>query len=95
MIGPDSASATAPPVESGVQTIIVRPRGKSGAVIDGHYVEVGQMIGDRRILKITESEVVLKGAAGREVMKVMPAIEKLPVRQSAPVKSKTWGTKEK
>ncbi len=95
MMVPDSANPSAQPMESGVQTIIVRPRGKSGAVIDGRYVEVGQMIGDRRIVKITESEVVLRGAAGREVLKAMPAIEKLPVRQSVPVKSKTSGTTEK
>lgn len=95
MIVPDSANPSAQPVESGVQTIIVRQQGKSGAVIDGRYVEVGQMIGDRRIVKITESEVVLKGAAGREVLKAMPAIEKLPVPQSVPAKSKTAGTKEK
>lgn len=74
----------AAPQESGVQTVILRPGGrKSAAVINGRYVEVGGMVGDKKVLKITESEVVLKGESGREVIKVMPAIEKIPARKTA------------
>lgn len=82
----------AAPHESGVQTVILRPRGrKSAAVINGQYVEVGGMVGDKRVLKITETEVVLTGENGREVIKVMPAIEKMPVKKSA-AKRRTTGT---
>lgn len=80
------------PHESGVQTVILRPGGrKSAAVINGQYVEVGGMVGDKRVLKITESEVVLNGESGREVIKVMPAIEKMPVKKTA-AKRRTTGT---
>lgn len=65
--------------ERGVQVVIVRSRGKkSAAVINGQYVEVGDKVDGRRVLKITESEVVLKGDSGREAVKITPAIEKTP-----------------
>ena len=87
------------PHESGVQTVILRPGGrKSAAVINGQYVEVGGMVGDKRVLKITESEVVLNGESGREVIRVMPAIEKMPVKKAAAKRRMTGttaGTTEK
>lgn len=83
MLTPEGGGA-ATPVESGVQTVILRRGGrKSAAVINGQYVEVGGMLGDRKVLKITESEIVLKGEGGREVIKVMPAIEKMPAKKAA------------
>jgi MSHA biogenesis protein MshK len=72
---------------SGVQTVIVRPRGKSVAVINGREVKVGDRIGDKRVLKISETEIVLKGESGREVIKVIPAITKTPARSTPAVKS--------
>ncbi|MDP2821743.1 MAG: hypothetical protein Q8O52_03555 [Sulfuritalea sp.] len=80
---------TAAAVESGVQTVILRPGGKSAAVIDGRYVSVGDKLGDKRVLKISESEVVLKGEGGREVIKATPAIEKIPARKPAGAKPRT------
>ena len=83
LLAPEAGDAAVAPVESGVQTVILRHGGrKSAAVINGQYVEVGGMVGDKRVLKITESEVVLKGESGREVIKVMPAIEKIPARKT-------------
>lgn len=81
--GQDGADGFAAPIESGVQTVILRPGGKSAAVINGQYVWVGDMLGDKRVLRISESEVVLKGESGRETIKVMPAIEKNPARKTA------------
>lgn len=80
------------PVESGVQTVILRPKGKSAAVIGGQYVEVGGKLGDKRVVKITESEVVLQGEGGREIMKVTPDIEKVPVKKKSAAKRRTTGT---
>ena len=89
---PEAAGGPAMPVESGVQTVILRPGGKSAAVIDGKYVSVGDMVGDKRVQKISESEVILKGPGGREVIKVMPAIEKVPANKKAAAKRRTTGT---
>lgn len=74
-----AAGSAAGAAERGVQVVIVRSRGKkSAAVINGQYVEVGDKVDGRRVLKITESEVVLKGDSGREAVKITPAIEKTP-----------------
>jgi len=88
----EGASGVSAPVESGVQTVILRPGGKSAAVINGQYVVVGGKFGDKRVLRITESEIVLKGEGGREVIKVMPSIEKTPARKTAAKTQRTTGT---
>lgn len=83
VLAPEGGEGRATPPESGVQTVILRHGGrKSAAVINGQYVEVGGMVGDKRVLKITESKVILKGESGREVIKVMPAVEKIPARKA-------------
>lgn len=83
LITPEAGGVAAVPVESGMQTVIVRRRGKSGAVINGQYVEVGSKLGDKRVIRISESEVVLNGAGGREVIRLIPSIEKTPVVKTA------------
>ena len=94
MMATEANTGAAVAVESGVQTVILRPGGKSAAVINGKYVQVGAMIGDKQVLKISENEVVLKGASGREVIKVTPAIEKLPAGKAVAAKRLTNGTKQ-
>jgi hypothetical protein len=88
----DAGVGASAPVESGVQTVILRPGGKSAAVINGQYVVVGGKYGDKRVLRITESEIVLKGESGREVIKVMPSVEKTPARKTAAKAQRTTGT---
>ena len=77
----DAAGVGGAPFSRGLQTVIVRPGGKSVAVIDGRNVVVGDKLGDKRVLKITEGEVILQGSGGREVLKVIHTIEKLPVKK--------------
>lgn len=78
-----------------MQTVILRRSGKSAAVINGQYVVVGDKLGDKRVLKIGESEVVLEGESGREVIKATPAIEKVPAKKAAAVTRRTRGSTEK
>ena len=80
--------------KSGVQTVILRPGGKSAAVINGQYVEEGDKLGDKRVLKISESEVVLIGESGREVIEMTPAIEKVPTKKTT-TKRRMTGTTQK
>jgi hypothetical protein len=94
LLAPAAESSAVVPAASGVQTVIVRRGGKSGAVINGQYVVVGGKIGDKRVLKISESEVVLEGESGREVIKLTPAIEKVPVRKTAAIKRRARETTE-
>ena len=95
LVSPDAAGAVAVPAESGVQTVILRPGRKSAAVINGQYVEVGGKLGDKRVLLISESEVVLKGENGREVIRVTPDIEKVPAGTKAANKQRTTRATEK
>lgn len=95
LLAPAAESGVVVPLESGVQTVILRRGGKSAAVINGHYVVVGDKLGDKRVLKISESEVVLEGEGGREVIKATPAIEKVPTKRTAAIKRRTRGTTDK
>jgi len=92
---PEASVGTAAPVASGVQTVILRSAGKSAAVINGQYVEVGDKLGDKRVLKISESEVVLTGGAGREVIRLTPSAEKVPTRKTAVIKRRPTKTTDK
>lgn len=80
--------------ESGVQTVILRPGGNSIAVINGQYLAVGDKLGDKRVLKIGESEVVLQGPGGREVVKLIPAIEKMPAKKAVAAKRPMTGNSQ-
>ena len=88
---PEQGGVGAQPVASGVQTLILRSEGKSAAVINGQYVEVGGKLGDKRVVKISDSEVVLLGAGGREVIRLTPAIEKVQVKKTAATKQPARG----
>jgi len=78
-----SPGATAP-TATGVQAVFIRATGKSGAVINDQYVEVGGKVGDKHVVKISEGEVVLLGAGGREVIRLSPAVTKeLPAKADA------------
>ena len=50
--------------------------GRNVAVVDGQEVTVGSRVGDMRVIRITESEVVLKGKTGTEVLKLFAEVEK-------------------
>lgn len=96
LMPPEMGAAAA--AESGMQTVILRRHGKSGAVINGQYVEVGSVLGDKRVIRITEGEVVLQGGGGREVIRLIPSAAKTPiVKSSAQALSgrRTTGTTEK
>ena len=92
LVAQDAAGGLGASAESGVQAVILRRAGKSAAVINGQYVEVGGRLGDKRVLKIGESEVVLMGEAGREVLKVTPAIEKVPTTKKLATRPRTTET---
>lgn len=61
-----------------LQTLIVPRKGKPSAVIDGQLVHVGEKIGDRRVVRISGSEVVLQGPEGWETLKMFQDIGKMP-----------------
>lgn len=58
---------------------IRRPRnGQAEALINGEFWRVGQMLGARKIIRIGESEVVLRGGGGLdETLRMSPSVEKI------------------
>ncbi|HEY6898313.1 MAG TPA: hypothetical protein VI279_13720 [Rhodocyclaceae bacterium] len=66
----DPAAATA-----GLQSVFIRKGGKSGALINGEYVEQGGRVGESVLLKVGENFVVLKGPGGKEVLRLTPGVD--------------------
>jgi MSHA biogenesis protein MshK len=66
--------------QSGLHSIIHREGGKSAAVINGRYVELGGKVGDATLTRINEDSVELRSASGRETMYLTPGIGKKKVK---------------
>ena len=58
-----------------LQSVMISPSGRA-AIISGITVKQGQKYGDAVLVKVAESEVVLKGSAGTQVLKLHPAVDK-------------------
>lgn len=71
-----AADESAPPAQTGLQSILRRKGARPAAIINGQVVELGAKVGDARLLQINEAEVVLQGPAGREELRLTPAVEK-------------------
>lgn len=85
----DGGATLAATAETGVQAVFLRQGARPAALINGEYVVQGGRLGDRRVVKITETEVVLRDAAGnKETMRVITGAEKTPVVHKAAVRKK-------
>lgn len=73
---PAATGAAAIPASGGLQTVIVGRGHKPMAVINGIMVGLGEKVGDATLVKLTESEAVLQGPAGREVLHLLPGVSK-------------------
>ena len=56
--------------------------GRKIAVIDGTMVPLGGMLGEARVIKITETEVVLKTGEETETLKLFPGVDKQAVKRA-------------
>jgi hypothetical protein len=61
---------------SGLQSVILRKEGKPAALINGSVVELGGKVGEARLIRINEDNVVLRGPQGDETLRLIPAAEK-------------------
>jgi MSHA biogenesis protein MshK len=66
-----------------LQTVIMGEGRKPSAIIGGQHVDLGGMIGGARLIHISDSEVVLEGPSGRQVLKMTPQASKRQSVQSA------------
>ena len=65
-----------------LQSVLISS-GRKIAVINGATVPLGGMVGEARVVKITESEVTLKKGDETEVLKLFPGVDKQPSRRGA------------
>ncbi|MCC7484205.1 MAG: hypothetical protein IT529_04375 [Burkholderiales bacterium] len=70
----DTGAAAGGPV---LQSVMISPSG-SAAIISGEMVRIGQKFGDSVLVKVAETEVVLRGAGGLQVLKLHPGVDKRP-----------------
>jgi MSHA biogenesis protein MshK len=70
-----TGSADEMPVGPQLQSVLIA-QGRRVAVINGTTVALGGMLGDAKVIKISETEVVLKRGQETEVLKMYPGIEK-------------------
>ena len=71
-----SDGAAAGPV---LQSVMITPTART-AIIGGETVKLGGKYGDARVIKITESEVVLRSANGTETLRMYPDVTMKPVK---------------
>jgi len=81
---PGEPGASAVPV---LHSIKISPTERS-AIIGGETVRLGGKFGDARVIKITDSEVVLRSAAGTETLRLYPDVNIRPVVKESAVSKK-------
>lgn len=59
-----------------LQSILKPQGGKPTAIISGQVVRVGERIGEARLLRLTETEAVLRGPKGVERLFLTPDVQK-------------------
>lgn len=89
---PDAPAAEA--AAAGLQSVIMRKNGKPAALINGEVVELGDKLGEAKLVKITEDAVVLRGPQGEETLRLTPAAEK-KIGVGATVKKSASGASRK
>lgn len=77
-----SPQATPEPPGPQLQSVLLAP-GRKIAVINGESVALGEKLGGATLVRVSETEVVLKDGAEMRVLKLYPSVEKSPVGQSA------------
>jgi MSHA biogenesis protein MshK len=58
-----------------LQSVLISPR-RTMATISGRTVKVGDKVGEARVIRISETEVVLRNGRDLETLKLFPGIEK-------------------
>lgn len=69
-----------------LQSVMISPT-RSAAIINGVMVRLGEKYGDAVLVRVAESEVVLRSGGAQQVLKIHPGVEKreiVPVALAAP-----------
>jgi MSHA biogenesis protein MshK len=84
--GAVAESGGAPPAAL-LQSVMITPTERS-AIIGGEWVKLGGKYREARVVKITESEVVLHSANGSEILRMYPDVSMKPVEPERPAGKK-------
>lgn len=76
--GPGGQAVSGPRLES----VLIAPNRRI-AVISGQAVTLGGKVGEARVVRISESEVVLQNGDQRETLRLFPDVEKKSIRTRA------------
>lgn len=76
-----AAGGMAVPTGPLLQSVQIAPTSRS-AIISGQRVVQGGTYGDARVVKISESEVVLKSGSDYQTLKLFPGVEKRASRRA-------------
>jgi len=74
---PATSAEGTPPPSGGLQTIILGRGRKPMAVINGITVGLGDKVGESRLVKLSETQAVLQGPGGREILYLTPGVERM------------------
>lgn len=69
-----------------LQSVMISPT-RSAAIINGVTVKLGEKYGDAVLVRVAESEVVLRSGGVQQVLKIHPGVDKreiVPVAEVAP-----------
>jgi len=94
-LGAPFADPTRPPIAAGaagssgspgaprLESVLIAPDRRI-AVIDGQQVTLGARIAGGEVVRITETEVVIRGAERLETLKLFPESKRLPPQKRTP-----------
>jgi MSHA biogenesis protein MshK len=86
--GEDAAAREdAPEEETRLDSVLLPKDGRPLAVIGGRQVRLGEYLGGRRLIRLTEREAVLEGPDGIERLFLTPGIEKTATRRESKAKA--------
>ncbi len=72
-----SVSASGPVLQS-----VMISRSRRNAVISGVLLSTGDSFGGATLIRISENEVELDGPEGKQILKLLPAVEKQPATKT-------------
>ena len=85
LIGLPATGEPAVPAEPRLQSVLIGSAGRS-AIIDGQRYKVGDRVGDARLVKISENEVILTNSGGRQTMRLFPSVKKTSPERATPAR---------
>ena len=89
-LGLAAGTISAPASGPVLQSVLISP-GRMVAIISGKTVSLGEKFGEARVVKITESEVVLRSGTDLQTLKLFPGIEKRLISSRADTKPDSRG----